>query len=106
MLPGHGPDHNEADRFLVLRHRRAAGRYAERGGSIQSASMSATNDHPRPTLAQLAWLFLKLGCTAFGGPAAHVALMEHEVVTRRRWMTRERFLDVLAACNLIPGPNS
>lgn len=69
--------------------------------------MSETNaSPPRPTLAQLAWLFLKLGCTAFGGPAAHVALMEHEVVTRRGWMSRERFLDLLAATNLIPGPNS
>ncbi len=57
-------------------------------------------------LRQLAWLFLKLGTIAFGGPAAHVAMMEDEVVRRRRWMTRERFLDLLGATNLIPGPNS
>src|SRR5712664_3367370 len=57
-------------------------------------------------LRQLAWLFLKLGTIAFGGPAAHIAMMEDEVVRRRKWMTRERFLDLLGATNLIPGPNS
>ena len=57
-------------------------------------------------LAELAALFLRLGTTAFGGPAAHVALMEDEVVRRRRWLTREEFLDFLGATNLIPGPNS
>lgn len=54
----------------------------------------------------MALLFLRLGCTAFGGPAAHVALMEAEVVTRRKWVTRDEFLDLYAATNLIPGPNS
>jgi chromate transporter len=57
-------------------------------------------------LAELALLFLRLGTTAFGGPAAHVALMEDEVVRRRGWLTREEFLDLLGATNLIPGPNS
>ena len=57
-------------------------------------------------LRDLAGFFLRLGCTAFGGPAAHVALMEREVVARRRWMTREAFLDQLGATNLIPGPSS
>lgn len=57
-------------------------------------------------LAEIARLFLKLGVTAFGGPAAHIAMMEDEVVSRRRWLTRERFLDLLGATNLIPGPNS
>jgi chromate transporter len=57
-------------------------------------------------LRELAWLFGKLGFTAFGGPAAHIAMMEDEVVRRRAWMTRERFLDLLGATNLIPGPNS
>jgi len=57
-------------------------------------------------LLELARLFLRLGATAFGGPAAHVAMMEHEVVRRRGWLTREEFLDLLGATNLIPGPNS
>ena len=57
-------------------------------------------------IGHLAALFLKLGVTAFGGPAAHIAMMEEEVVTRRRWLTRERFLDLIGATNLIPGPNS
>jgi chromate transporter len=57
-------------------------------------------------LRELAWLFLKLGTIAFGGPAAHVAMMEDEVVRRRRWLTHEEFLDLLGATNLIPGPNS
>lgn len=57
-------------------------------------------------LLELAALFLRLGCTSFGGPAAHIALMEHEVVRRRRWLTREEFLDLVSAANLIPGPNS
>src|SRR5262245_63191912 len=60
---------------------------------------------PRP-LGELAWLFLKLGSTAFGGPAAHIAMMEEEVVRRRGWLTHEEFLDLLGATNLIPGPNS
>ncbi len=51
-------------------------------------------------------LFLRLGTLAMGGPAAHIAMMEDEVVRRRRWMTHERFLDMLGVCNLIPGPNS
>jgi chromate transporter len=57
-------------------------------------------------LRELALLFLKLGTVAFGGPAAHVAMMEDEVVRRRGWLTREAFLDYLGATALIPGPNS
>ena len=57
-------------------------------------------------LKSLAFLFLKLGFIGFGGPAAHIAMMEDEVVRRRGWLTREEFLDLLAATNLIPGPNS
>lgn len=60
----------------------------------------------RSSLRELAWLFLKLGTIAFGGPASHIAMMEDEVVRRRRWITREEFLDLLGATNLIPGPNS
>ncbi len=66
-----------------------------------------TDDTSRRTrLRELALLFLRLGATAFGGPAAHVALMEHEVVRRRNWMTREELLDLIGATNLIPGPSS
>jgi chromate transporter len=57
-------------------------------------------------LGTIAALFLRLGCTAFGGPAAHIAMMEEEVVRRRGWMTRAEFLDLVGAVNLIPGPNS
>ncbi len=51
-------------------------------------------------------LFLRLGATAFGGPAAHIALMESETVRKRGWVTSEEFLDLLGATHLIPGPNS
>jgi chromate transporter len=57
-------------------------------------------------LLELTQLFLKLGIIGFGGPAAHIAMMEDEVVTRRNWMTRDHFLDIVGATNLIPGPNS
>ena len=57
-------------------------------------------------LRELAVLYLRLGTTAFGGPAAHIAMMEDEVVRRRQWLTREEFLDLLGVINLIPGPNS
>ena len=57
-------------------------------------------------LRELALLFLRLGTTAFGGPAAHIAMMEDEVVSRRGWLSRQEFLDLLGATNLIPGPNS
>ena len=50
--------------------------------------------------------FLRLGTTAFGGPAAHIAIMEDELVRRRRWLSREKFLDLLGASSLIPGPSS
>ena len=57
-------------------------------------------------LRDLAWLFLRLGVTAFGGPAAHVALIQRECVERRRWIATEEFLDILAVSSLIPGPTS
>ena len=60
----------------------------------------------RTSVGEIALLFLKLGTTAFGGPAAHIAMMEDEVVRRRRWLTSEEFLDYIGATNLIPGPNS
>jgi len=57
-------------------------------------------------LKELAWLFLKLGTIGFGGPAAHIAMMEDEVVRRRGWLSHEKFIDLVGATNLIPGPNS
>ena len=57
-------------------------------------------------LTELAQIFLKLGILGFGGPAVHIAMMEEEVVTRRQWLMRSQFLDLLGATNLIPGPNS
>lgn len=57
-------------------------------------------------LRDLALLFTKLGFVAFGGPAAHIAMMRAEIVRRRRWMGEQEFLDLMGASNLIPGPNS
>src|SRR3989454_11312077 len=60
----------------------------------------------RARLGEVAAVFLKLGVIGFGGPAAHIALMRDEVVRRRKWVSDDRFLDLLGATNLIPGPNS
>lgn len=57
-------------------------------------------------ILQIAGLFLRLGITAFGGPAAHISVFHDEVVERRKWLTDQEFLDLLGATNLIPGPNS
>ena len=61
---------------------------------------------PPSSLVRLALVFLRLGATSFGGPAAHVAMMEEEFVRRRSWLSRTEFLDLLGATNMIPGPNS
>src|SRR5215471_6528151 len=58
------------------------------------------------SMAELAFVFLKLGTTAFGGPAAHIAMMQDEFVRRRHWISEAEFLDRLAAASLIPGPSS
>jgi chromate transporter len=65
-----------------------------------------TPTYERHSIAQVAYLFLKLGTIGFGGPAAHIAFMREEVVARRKWLTDQRFLDLVGATNLIPGPNS
>jgi hypothetical protein len=59
-----------------------------------------------PSLLQLLLQFMKIGSVAFGGPAAHAALMEQELVSRKKWLTHQLFLDFLGSVNLIPGPNS
>ena len=79
------------------------------GPTDTEASKQGAPNRPgagKTSLGELALLLLRLGGTAFGGPAAHIAMMRDEVVRRRRWLTEERFLDLLGATNLIPGPNS
>jgi chromate transporter len=68
--------------------------------------METTTDEKQGTTGEVARLALKLGFTAFGGPAAHIAMLHDEVVTRRKWISEQRFLDLMGATNLIPGPNS
>src|SRR5439155_7345877 len=60
----------------------------------------------RSPLVEVMLFFTRLGFTAFGGPPVHVAMMEAELVHRRKWIDRQHFLDILAAVNFIPGPNS
>lgn len=66
----------------------------------------STASRSAPSLRELAAFFLRLGTISFGGPAAHIAIMEDELVRRRGWLSREKFLDLLGASNLIPGPSS
>lgn len=63
-------------------------------------------ERAQSNLGEVTRLFLRLGFTAFGGPAAHIAMMHDEVVKRRKWMSDQHFLDLVGATNLIPGPNS
>lgn len=60
----------------------------------------------KKNLKEVALLFFKMGCVAFGGPAAHIAMMQEEVVTKRKWFTQEHFLDLISLTSIIPGPNS
>ncbi len=76
---------------------------AETEAPINAYSVPSTN---KVSLHELARFFLRLGTTAFGGPAAHIAMMEDELVRRRQWLSREKFLDLMGASNLIPGPSS
>lgn len=68
------------------------------------AALSKTEKSQR--LKEIAIVFLRLGTFSFGGPAAHIAMMDDEIVNKRNWLTREKFMDLLGATNLIPGPNS
>lgn len=71
-----------------------------------AAEPKGSSREQRVSLAEIAVVFLKLGTIAFGGPGAHIAMMEDEFVTRRGWLSRQEFLDRLGAANLIPGPSS
>ncbi|RCJ24490.1 chromate transporter [Nostoc sp. ATCC 43529] len=73
---------------------------------IQKSENALTPRQQKQRLTELAMVFLRLGTIAFGGPAAHIAMMDNEVVNRRQWMSREKLLDLLGITNLIPGPNS
>jgi len=73
---------------------------------VSDRRMNDQQANREASLGEIAFVFLKLGTVAFGGPAAHLAMMEEEFVRRRRWITEAEFLDRLAAANLIPGPSS
>jgi chromate transporter len=75
-------------------------------GDLELNQTGTPGDAERGSLKELALFFLRLGITAFGGPAAHIAIMEDELVRRRKWLSREKFLDLLGASSLIPGPSS
>lgn len=77
---------------------------SEEKQSVSYAELSPLQQKQR--LKELALVFLKLGTIAFGGPAAHIAMMDLEIVNRRQWLSREKLLDLLGVTNLIPGPNS
>jgi chromate transporter len=68
--------------------------------------LTMKDTEPTGRLSEVALLFLKLGATSFGGPAAYISLMYHEVVKRRHWVDEQKFLDLVGATNLIPGPNA
>ena len=76
----------------------------EKGEVVSYNALTPKQQQQR--LTELAIVFLRLGTIAFGGPAAHIAMMDNEVVNRHQWMSREKLLDLLGITNLIPGPNS
>src|SRR5262249_34770682 len=86
--------------------------FAKKGNKMDKGNQALPREEDQPnqqnqtSLTQLASLFLRLGFTAFGGPAAHIAMMREEVVRRRQWMSDERFVDLIGITNLIPGPSS
>lgn len=68
---------------------------------------SKASDKPAEKhLLEIAKIFTRLGFTSFGGPAAHIALMEEELVKKRKWVSKEEFMNIIGFTNLIPGPNS
>jgi chromate transporter len=75
---------------------------AEQASTVQAERLPSS----QASLREVAALFLRLGFTAFGGPAAHIAMMRREIVEQRKWITDAQFADLLGVINLIPGPNS
>jgi chromate transporter len=73
---------------------------------MASQSEQSSTVTTQANLKEIAKVFLKLGCIGFGGPAVHIAMMEEEVVRKRKWLSHDHFLDLIGATNLIPGPNS
>src|SRR5262245_38012875 len=73
---------------------------------MSTNEIAATTPAETGTVSEVARVFLRLGLTTFGGPAAHIAAMEDELVQRRGWVTRAEFVDLVSAANLVPGPNS
>ena len=75
--------------------------------AMSEATASARPSHPeRPPLGEVTRVFLFLGFTAFGGPAAHIAMMREQIVRRRGWVSEQHFVDLIGIVNLIPGPSS
>lgn len=79
---------------------------ADASSNAKRRNVAKNDASSRGTWAELAIIFLRLGATSFGGPLAHIVLMEQEFVQKRGWMTRPEFVDLVGATNLIPGPNS
>src|SRR5690606_20626669 len=75
-----------------------------RGAGMATGTASGTEE--KGALREVAWVAFKLGCTAFGGPAAHIAMLREEIVARRKWTTEQHFVDLIGVTNLLPGPNS
>jgi len=78
----------------------------EARATVEAPSLARDEGGKGGRLREVAGVFLRLGLLGFGGPAAHIAMMEDELVRRRSWLSRDRFMDLLGATNLIPGPNS
>src|SRR5262245_40033033 len=100
------------ERELIKEQVRMADEHTQAGEVQQSPAgrndgpVDITSTSVKGTLGEVAFLFLRLGCTALGGPAAHIAMMRDEVVKRRKWISDEHFVDLWGTCNLIPGPTS
>src|SRR5918998_775439 len=92
----------------MCRRRRLRPRCASSASTRRSSTRPLSEVVPRPTgnAAEVGRLFVRLGLTAFGGPAAHIALFRDEFVRRRLWLDDREVLDLLSAANLIPGPTS